>query len=549
MKKTAWRLLAVLLSASLALIPGCSGSGPVEVKKEGFPLVDKKITLSAMVMSISLHGNFNDMDFTKVMEEKTNVHIDWKVVPNGNEITEAKTLAFASGNMPDMFFITDTHMTNYDVATYGLQGLIAELNELIDGYAPNLSAIFAEHPEYKTMISDTNGRIYSLPAISNETKNHSNYKNKMYINRKWLDTLGLSMPQTTDELYAVLEKFRDGDPNGNGLGDEIPFSTPGLDPAMFGPWGLSFWWDMDIMTIDDNKQVQYVPITDAFKSGLEYWAKMMKEGLLDPESLSQTADQLKAKLSTSDEKIGVFMSNADFMDYGYDRAANYEMVPPLKGPDGKQAWTYMSRENFMGNWAVISGTCKYKEAAMRWIDYLYSEEGTMLGQDGPDGKAYTYQADGKIKDTFNENVPKDDKGNPMEGNAWRYQMTPGYVLPYYRSQSLYEKKIPLADSEKSPAQIKNDELNEKAFALYDPVKPRYSMPYIMFSRQDAGQIGNNGTLAGPIHALASETYQAIIYGDFSIDAEWDAYVQNLKTMGVERLIDIYQGYVDKYYAE
>lgn len=147
----------MLLSASLALIPGCSGSGPVEVKKEGFPLVDKKITLSAMVMSISLHGNFNDMDFTKVMEEKTNVHIDWKVVPNGNEITEAKTLAFASGNMPDMFFITDTHMTNYDVATYGPQGLIAELNELIDGYAPNLSAIFAEHPEYKTMISDTTG--------------------------------------------------------------------------------------------------------------------------------------------------------------------------------------------------------------------------------------------------------------------------------------------------------------------------------------------------------------------------------------------------------
>ena len=156
------------------------------------------------LMSISLHGNFNDMDFTKVMEEKTNVHIDWKVVPNGNEITEAKTLAFASGNMPDMFFITDTHMTNYDVATYGPQGLIAELNELIDGYAPNLSAIFAEHPEYKTMISDTNGRIYSLPAISNETKNHSNYKNKMYINRKWLDTLGLSCLLYTSRLHPLL---------------------------------------------------------------------------------------------------------------------------------------------------------------------------------------------------------------------------------------------------------------------------------------------------------------------------------------------------------
>ena len=77
---------------------------------------------------------------------------------------------------------------------------------------------------------------------------------------------------------------------------------------------------------------------------------------------------------------------------------------------------------------------------MRWIDYLYSEEGTMLGQDGPDGKAYTYQTDGKIKDTFNENVPKDDKGNPMEGNAWRYQMTPGYPLGGQR-------EIPCSDQE------------------------------------------------------------------------------------------------------
>lgn len=549
MKKWIACLLTVAMTAGIVSLPGCSGGGTSEAKKEGFPIVEDKVTLSAMVMSISLHGDFNTMDFTKYMEEKTNVKIDWKVVPNGSAVTEAKTLAFASGNMPDMFFITDTHMTSYDIATYGPQGLIAELTDLIDNYAPNLRAIFEKHPEYKKNIMNDQGQIYSLPSITDQTKLHSNYKSKMYINKKWLNTLGLSMPTTIDELYKVLQKFKNGDPNGNGLADEIPFSAKDLDPAMLGPWGLSYWWDMDMMTIDDNKKVQFVPMTDAFKEGLSFWAKCLKEGLLDSDIQSMSVEELRGKLSTTDEKIGVFMSEADFLDYGFERAQDYEMVPPLKGPDGKQSWTYMARQNFANNYAVISGTCKNKEAAIRWIDFLYSEEGTMLVNEGISGKAYTYQEDGKIKNTFNENAPLGDDGKQIEGNAWRYQMTPGYVLPSYRSQELYERQIPLADSGMTDAERQGQKLNDRSYELYDPVKPKYPMPYILFSASDSALVGNNGTLSGPILGLASETLQAALFGEFSIEAEWDAYVKNLKTMGVERLISIYQSYIDRYYAD
>ena len=63
------------------------------------------------------------------------------------------------------------------------------------------------------------GNIYGFAAYEPETWNLT--PNRMFINRAWLDKLGLEVPTTTDELKTVLEAFRDGDPNGNGVQDEI----------------------------------------------------------------------------------------------------------------------------------------------------------------------------------------------------------------------------------------------------------------------------------------------------------------------------------------
>lgn len=75
------------------------------------------------------------------------------------------------------------------------------------------------------------------------------------------------------------------------------------------------------------------------------------------------------------------------------------------------------------------------------------------------------------------------------------------------------------------------------------------MPYVLFTVSDSALVGSNGTLSGSILGLASDTLQAALFGEFSIEAEWDAYVKNLKTMGVEQLISIYQSYIDRYYAD
>ncbi len=93
------------------------------------------------------------------------------------------------------------------MASYGEQGILIPLENLISEYAPNLSKILKERPEIKTAITANDGHIYSLPVIS---QNMSIVQN--CINKSWLDKLGLAEPETADELYTVLKAFRNAIP-------------------------------------------------------------------------------------------------------------------------------------------------------------------------------------------------------------------------------------------------------------------------------------------------------------------------------------------------
>jgi len=535
-------MILVSLSMCLSMLGACkkeTKNVDPNLNKTGMPIVNEKITLKAMVLVHPEHGDFETMDFTLQMEELTNIHIEWQVIPLGMEGSEKKALAFASGNMPDMFFIA-SNMTNLDIATYGPTGLIYPLNELIDEYAPNVKKMLEDHPEHVKSITFADGSIYSLPEVSELEKEHTYYKNKMYINQKWLTNLGLEMPKTTDDLYNVLKAFKSGDPNGNGLEDEIPFTSINLDPSMMGPWGLSYWWDMDIMTITDDRKVSYVPMDPGFRQGLSFWRKLYAEGLLDNDILPMTNDMYRQKLWPSDSKVGCFMAFESSQVLPPRRVVDYVLVPPLEGPDGKKTTTNMTKRiQFMPHYFVMSGDCKHPEAVMRWVDYLYSEEGTLLTRYGPDGKVYTIQPDGSIKYTADVNVPRDEYNVPItHPDMWNVKIAPGYILPQYWSRKLLDR---FTDGIESP-EVK--EFNEFCFQLYDPVKPKYMMKDILFSKEDIIRIG---TLASQVHPVYGEYIPKFLTGEADIDSQWDTYVNGLKAMGVDEMMEIYQKYVDEIY--
>ena len=108
------------------------------------------------------------------------------------------------------------------------------------GYIRDLGAEFFDNPEvmknydYDDMIKknldpevlkllytygrDGEGRWFAFPSVSNGANDRP--ATMAYINRQWLDNLGLEMPTSLDELYDVCKAFATQDPNGNGKSDE-----------------------------------------------------------------------------------------------------------------------------------------------------------------------------------------------------------------------------------------------------------------------------------------------------------------------------------------
>ena len=78
------------------------------------------------------------------------------------------------------------------------------------------------------------------------------------IRQDWLDKLNLKAPTTVDELHDVLYAFRNEDPNGNGLKDEIPlFDRAGWKQ----PDEYLYLWDTSLEFYPRDGKMKYEPLS------------------------------------------------------------------------------------------------------------------------------------------------------------------------------------------------------------------------------------------------------------------------------------------------
>lgn len=213
------------------------------------------------------------------MEEQTNVHIDWTCFVS-DQFSDKKNLALAQfGNLPDGLF--NAGMSEYDLLRYAKQGIIIPLENLIDKYMPNLQAVFEKYPEYRTMCTAPDGHIYSFPWIEQLGAGKEAIQaigDIPYINKKWLDYLGLEIPTTTDELEQVLIQFRDHadelEKEFSIEGDVIPMSfiinNGDQDPAiLINGFGEGYGDTGDHFAVTDEGKVIYTTVQEGYKEGIQ----------------------------------------------------------------------------------------------------------------------------------------------------------------------------------------------------------------------------------------------------------------------------------------
>ena len=544
------KFLSVVLAACMLIsVCGCSNNKKeenvkkVELNAPGeFPIAKEKTKITIGVQQNAMIEDWETNALTLELEEKANVDIEFIVFPSADAESKIAAMVASQTELPDILT-----METVDLTVYYDTGIAIPLTDYYNN--PDMAYYFnkrlensPEEREYiinagKSPDGENYGVMRYTPEIGNE------YPFRMWINKTWLDKLDLEMPTTTDEYYDVLKAFVEKDPNGNGKKDEIGLigSNNGWNQKPQDTLMNAFIYNDPNrynMTVKNGK-IDVVYNKPEYKKGLEYMHKLVKDGLLSPQSFTQDVVQLKSILENPEvQQVGSIVAGSmSVFTPESERKKDFVAMPPLTGPDGV---CYSPYSQTVPNCnTIITKYCDNPELAFRMLDYLYDETMSVwqrFGQPGVDWDTEVSDIKGLYEDTLGikcgfrqiTNISGSTTQNSYLGNilpAYRPAMSELSIQGIARSDNKYDYTIYTAD----------------AVPLYMNKHPKELVPALAFKADEAEQVND---IKASLDTFRSESVVRFITGDKPF-SEWDSYVKELEKIGLKEYIKLSQKVYDR----
>ena len=517
-----------------------TGAGGYQTSAPGeLPIVvGDPATLRVFYVPNSLVEDMKTNYATKWFEEKTNVKVEW-MLNSSADSSEKLSLLLAANNKSDMPDVFLCYISRGVAEAYGVQGVLMDLTGLINDYGVNMKALFANYSKLEKQMTAYNGKKYFLFKYFDSV--HEKHTQKMWMDMKWLSNLGLSTPTTTDEFYTVLKAFKTQDPNQNSEADEIPFiyyidgwvSDFGqslMNSFVYNPvFGNRLYYE------DGKAKVSYAQ--DGWKEGLRFFKKLYDEGLLDNECFTMTYEQAKALGSApKGNRVGCLVGGVtNIFDFTDPTINDFEVIDPLKGPTGLQQSPLCLFNP--SPYFAISSYCEIPEIAFRWgdaqiydaipdikkgdlswLNFVYGEEGVgwekaKPGDLGFTGEQAAYKWLFNWGESTNTHWYEDFLTNMPE--AWKPLITVEAGTGYPQEKILYDMTIK---------------------HLY-PYSVDKTMPTLSFNEETSIELAE---LETSLVTYYKEMEAKFVRGEANLDTDWDAYLAELKNIGLDRYLEIYQ---------
>ena len=436
----------------------------------------------------------------------------------------------ASGDFADIVSYNWNGYTGGPVKAVA-DGAIIALDDYIKTDMPNFSKIMAENPMVNYVSRGYDGTICVLPSLSDDIVTKSVFGPQ--IRKDWLDKLGLEVPTSIEDWYKVLTAFKNGDPNGNGEADEIPFVADGT--ATFLRFSRAFGGVSDEFCIDGNGKVRFGFIENDYRDFLTEIHKWYSEGLIDSEYASANSSMIDSKMITDvgGSYIGyVGGGMGKYIAASRKTNPNYSLVgAPWPTHNGGAAYSGDPHQLEIGSAGIgmaISAKAKNVDKCLKVIDFMYGDEGSMLMNWGIEGESYDKTEDGfKYKDNILHNP---DGKSPVEAIC-EYAPTQ-YSIVMMRSDAFVQL---------------NSAFDEQAQAMKTWSEADLSrlMPTLSISQEEQSEITK---VMDDIYTYRQECINKFVMGVEPLE-KWDDAVAKIKSMGIDRAIEVYQTAYDRYLSQ
>jgi putative aldouronate transport system substrate-binding protein len=461
---------------------------------------------------------------TPISEEirkRTHIRLLYEAVPASNYNEKKKTL-LATRNMPDIIQID-----KQDINDFASTGVLLPLSSYMSrGLTPNLSALWKQYPELKSLTVDD--ELYGFPALArNEAKNGFG----PVIRVDLLEKHGLRVPATFDELLTTLSALKQLYPG------SVPWTirkgTSHLLATSAYMLGSGYNIDNGMYYEQDQNGGRYVygPATPQFKRVLAYLRRAYELGVLDPDYAVSTQQQWTEKLVGGQSFF--FLDNSGF-GLNFTRSlrrtnpeGSFQLIPVPQYAAGKARAFYYP--TIPGKVFAVSSKTKDADTVVKLLDWMYSEEAFHLMNFGLEGVHYT----------------KNEKGEPVYTESYVTSFKDASPTPYY---ALYSDLgccqlgfTPLYSNTMSQFQIEKltgnwDELNETYWQLVskDPAY-RELMLDPPLTKQEAQRVKE---LNRRLNDMLEQEFDKFIMGVKPID-EYDGVIAQAVELGAAELEQIY----------
>ncbi len=571
MKTNKKKMLSVLLAcAVLALsMAGCGGGGssggtsaPASGSEADGALPNASGTATSVTwwmdplnLSSSVLSGFDESFGWQKYEENLGVDIVWQQ-PASGQSAEQFNLIIASPDMPDIMYYSwlNAYPGGPDAAI--ADGKIVALNDYIEEYAPNFSAYLKAHPDIEKEIMTDSGNIYCFPAIYTYTSQDSDVCQNtveretydetfigLIIRKDLLDKAELDIPVTIDDWYEALVAFKD-------MGIKYPISFMGTYATLAQSFASAFDVTLPVVgmpgmgsdfALREDGTIQYGPAEDGYGEYLTFMHKLYEEGLLDPDFMVQDATTMHTKIVNGEVGAWVQMMpigigglrgqvlaldpESDFYPIG--------VLNPVK-EEGQQLRYRQGNLAYTASGAAITTSCEDIATACRVLDYAWSDEGNMLLNWGIEGESYQ-MVDGWPELT--EQILNDPQYTPSEAFS-RYRNLNG-PYPQDHTQRLVLKRdysLPegAVDENIAALDLWSSDANGSV---------RAGLPSITMLTEEASEYANT---YNELSTYVEEMFSKFIMGTEPL-SNFEQYQQTLKNMGLDRVLELQEGALQRYY--
>ncbi len=504
-------------------------------------------------------------EFLKKLNEYMgeDINLEFTYYASGDEYNQKLNMAINTADMPwDIIYLTG--LSGGDGTYQGSSSLVNGYGQ--DGYFLNLKEYEEQMPNVWGLIEacgtlfnymyDANGDLYFIPAFTESQGGTLNAGRRgPIIDATAFDEAGIAYPTSLEELYQAAKKFKELYPDSNPI---APMSTGAkavcsrLDEMAFATrWAGNLGFDGTEYVVEAT--------TDKFRNMMIFGNKLVAEGLVAADYSAWDGDMYTA--ATKNGKSFIFLNmwssikadgTLNSTTYGIEGHKYINIAYAMAMNDG--GWWEMrgSMKDISAvpsPQLVINANTADVDLAVKVVDYLYTEECRNLMYMGIQGTSWDYDENGSkvfINEYLNATGTTSEE-NPRVALGLHANSVASGILTGFNvtnTKGLGEETYMPFLMPDGTVELENPYLFGQKYWTYENMEPENSVDTALPS-VTAEEYEEVNEISTVMNTYIQESMAKFYQGEWdpNDDAAWNAFVEQVKAYGSDRLCEIYNAYI------